>query len=118
MTIDIPKIEMDELPYLGWCEGRIEPILVHSCSARRKDEKCCGDPQKAPCNGEQYAFSGGHGGMFLMPNACVCDGGDQVSPGTRGSTAVRRTQWLGHGDSEVTYLYTSRNVQTIRSGTA
>jgi hypothetical protein len=37
MTIDIPKMEMDELPYLGWCEGRIEPVLVHSCSARRKE---------------------------------------------------------------------------------
>ncbi len=36
------------------------------------------------------------GSYRSRPNACVCDGGDQVSPGTRGSNAVRRTRWFGN----------------------
>ena len=32
--------------------------------------------------------------FVLVANACVCDGGDQVSPGFRGSIAVRSTQWF------------------------
>ena len=34
-----------------------------------------------------------------MPNASVYDGGDKVSPGSPGQTAVRRTEWFGGGPS-------------------
>jgi hypothetical protein len=33
------------------------------------------------------------------PNASVYDGGDEVSPGSPGQTAVRRTEWFGGGPS-------------------
>jgi hypothetical protein len=66
-------MEMDELLYLGWCQGRVKPILVHSSPASRKEENCCRDAQKAACNGEQFASSGYHGRMCFMPNACVSD---------------------------------------------
>jgi hypothetical protein len=33
------------------------------------------------------------------PNASVYDGGDKVSPGSPGETAVRRTEWFGGGPS-------------------
>ena len=35
----------------------------------------------------------------MSPNASVYDGGDQVSPGSPGQTAVRRTEWFGGGPS-------------------
>jgi hypothetical protein len=34
-----------------------------------------------------------------LPNASVYDGGEQVSPGSPGQTAVRRTEWFGGGPS-------------------
>ena len=38
--------------------------------------------------------------MMTRPsNASVCDGGDKVSPGSPGQTAVRRTEWFGGGSS-------------------
>jgi hypothetical protein len=35
----------------------------------------------------------------IKPNASVYDGGDEVSPGSPGQTAVRRTEWFGGGAS-------------------
>ncbi len=38
--------------------------------------------------------------MVTRPsNASVYDGGERVSPGTPGQTAVRRTEWFGGGPS-------------------
>ncbi len=37
--------------------------------------------------------------FILLPNASVYDGGDKVSPGSPGQTAVRRTEWFGGGQS-------------------
>ena len=34
-----------------------------------------------------------------MANASVYDGGEEVSPGSPGQTAVRRTEWFGGGPS-------------------
>ena len=34
-----------------------------------------------------------------LSNASVYDGGDKVSPGSPGQTAVRRTEWFGGGPS-------------------
>ena len=36
---------------------------------------------------------------MIEPNASVYDGGDKVSPGSPGQTAVRRTEWFGGGPS-------------------
>ncbi len=35
----------------------------------------------------------------MLPNASVYDGGEEVSPGIHGQTAVRRTEWFGGGSS-------------------
>jgi hypothetical protein len=35
----------------------------------------------------------------FRPNASVYDGGDKVSPGSPGQTAVRSTEWFGGGPS-------------------
>jgi hypothetical protein len=37
--------------------------------------------------------------FILGPNASVYDGGEEVSPGSPGQTAVRRTEWFGGGPS-------------------
>jgi hypothetical protein len=34
---------------------------------------------------------------FILPNASVYDGGEEVSPGSPGQIAVRRTEWFGGG---------------------
>jgi hypothetical protein len=36
-------------------------------------------------------------GIVWLSNASVYDGGEEVSPGSTGQTAVRRTEWFGGG---------------------
>jgi hypothetical protein len=41
-----------------------------------------------------------NGGVWsVASNASVYDGGEKVSPGSPGQTAVRRTEWFGGGPS-------------------
>ena len=77
-----------------WNHGSIQDDASSSRRVQGNDED-----RKQPRGGYlYYKCARCHHTVLLQvptPNVCVCDGGNQVSPGSRGSTAVRSTQWFG-----------------------